>query len=262
MNIEKFKDIDAFEKLLTAWKETFQWKISSYVAIKTSEGPRLLSGRIYLEPLIKPQIVLPFQFESEHIIAGREIIDIGPDTIGADIGKAKKAEITVSGRTFSLVQNQGMPFSMIFSPIYRPGLTSGPRLPTITIRGGSKNDLLSMENFKSHEMFDWELKASDQPFDTLEELLGSLGLPGLLQMGDMTTLEIEAKSPAMISNTSKIEAEQASIRCLVASAINVQKIKLGYKIFRKGSTDRSSVKGNEMEWKIEDGYRVGLLIFP
>lgn len=126
MNTDQFKDINAFEKLITTWKETYQWKISSYVAIKTSEGPRLLSGRIHLEPIIRPQIVLPFQFESEHIIAGREIIEIGPDSIGVDIGKAKAGEMTVSGRTFSLTQSQGTHFFMKFSPIYRPGLTTGP----------------------------------------------------------------------------------------------------------------------------------------
>ena len=262
MNTEQSKNVDDFEKLLAIWKEAYRWKISSYLVVKTPAGPRLLFGRILLETVITPHTNLPSQVETKHIIAGQEIIKTMPADIDADIGRAKNGEMTVSARTFSLTQSESLPFSIIFSPIYHPLLTFGPRLPTITVRGGSKHNLSSMLDYKPYELLDWELKALDQPFDTLDELSSYLGLPTLLQMGDSTTLEIAARSPAMISDTSKIDAQQASIKCHAAVAIDVKKIKLGYKIFHKDSTDRSSVIGDKIKWEIEGDYRVGYSSIP
>src|SRR4030067_1642354 len=97
------------------------------------------------------------------------------------------------------------------------------------------------------------------PFDSLDDLLGHLGLPGLLQMGDMTTLELAARSPGAILDTSIIEAGQASVKCQVASNINQKKIKVGYKIYSKDKIERAIVQGDNIEWHADNDFLVGIV---
>ncbi|MCG3113222.1 MAG: hypothetical protein MCM46_15510 [Candidatus Manganitrophus sp. SB1] len=249
--------IDAFAKLLSSWEEAYGLLDCSYLTIKTPDGPKLLFGRILLEPSNVPDSKLQFKFESEHVIAGREIKAISPGDIQTALDQAKKGEMTISDFTCQLPPNQGNPFHLGFFPIYHPLINAGPRFPAIIIRGGSKHELLSMPDFKTPDMFDWELKCASQPFDTLDELLIHLGLPNSSQMGDSVTLEIAARPPASIMDTSEITNREASIKCKVAGGLDIQKINFGLKILRKNLTERSAVAGSSFEWKIEGDFQIG-----
>lgn len=159
------------------------------------------------------------------------------------------------GNTYSLpIIQHGSPLFFMFSPIYHPAIKDGPRLPALIIQGGSKHDLLLAQK---RGLLDWELKGADQPFDSLDELLGFLGLPSLAQIGDQTTLEIAMRSPAMISDTSGIVKGKAIIKCRVAATLDPKKIKLGIKILHRDSTDRSFIQGDHLEWTVDGNFRIG-----
>lgn len=147
-------------------------------------------------------------------------------------------------------------FYRLVTPIYHPFLPEGPRLPSLFVRGAQKHNLL-ME-VGSPQQLDWELKGASEPFDTLDELLGYCGLPILMQMGDMTTLEIVAKVPVAITDNSKIVGEKAVVECRLATGLDVHKVRIGYRIYRKEQQfDRASVDGAGFEWRDENDLKVG-----
>ena len=213
-------------------------------------------GRIIFDS-VRPQDSLLFRFESTHLIAGREIANTTSEDIDLCITNATEGKLVSSEQTLSLYQKNGETLQTIFSPIYHPSITFGPRLPSLIIRGSSKHNLLSTLNFRPNEVLDWELKGADQPFDSLDELFTHLGFPTWGQSGDSTALEIIASSPALIADDSKISAGSAQIKCKLAEAAEIKKVKFGYKIFNGNSVERASITGDAFEWITDGPIKVG-----
>lgn len=254
-NLEERNFAD-FEALISVWKGAYQCAVYSYVALKTAEGPRILFARVLLEPSRTGISDSPFKFETTHLMAGRVVTGISASDVAAIIEHAKAGEAIGAEGLLSLASDQNGRLSTYFAPIYHPFISDGPRLPSLLVRGISKHNLLVMSG--DTRQLDWELKAAVLPFDTLDELLGYCALPGLVQMGDSTTLEIVAKSPSAIDPSSKIINEEAVIECRMAKALDVDKLRLGYRIFRKGQQiDRGSANGKTFAWREEGDLRVG-----
>lgn len=246
------RDMSEFKKLLSSLKMLYNWKTTSFVAIKTPDGPKLLIGRVIFD-FIKPQDSLLFSFESSCLIAGREISNATIKDIDTCIKDATEGKLASAKQMFSLHQKSGVPLGTAFFPIYHPSVTFGPRLPSIIIRGSSKHDLLTAQFYKPNEMLDLDLRSTDQPFDGIDDLFIHLGFPVSRQSGDSSTLEIIAASPALIADDSKIAAGYAQIKCRLAEEADIKKVKFGYKIFHGNYIERGNITGDALEW-ITDGH--------
>lgn len=235
--------IDEFVDILSHWINSYKSQICTYLAIKTNGKIRLKFGRIIFNTNTLQDSKLDFHVETKHLIAGRKIKRIETNTIEQLLCEAKEGQIKFSEYSFILDK----PF-IRFDPIYHSKLSSphGPRLPNLTISGSERIDIDS-------QLFDWELRSADQPFDSIDELLGYLWLPRLREMGDAYRIEIIANPPALISNKSKITDGQVSVILNVAIGIDVSKIKAGFKVFNKNNIDRFSINGGKVNWvKNED----------
>lgn len=255
-------EIEEFKKLLSSWKEVYKWKIVSFIAIKTPEGPKLLVGRIIFDS-VKPKENMLFSFESARLIAGREISGTTTDDMDLSIKNATEGNLLSSKQIIPLYKKKENSLNTNFFPIYPPSsITMGPRVPSIIIRGSSKHDLLSEHNFRPNEIFDWDLKSADQPFDSLDELLLHLGFFTSSQSGDSTALEIIAHSPALIIEDSKITDGYAQIKCMLAEAAESKKMKFGYKILHKDYIERASILGDAFQWTADGPVKVGSVSIP
>ncbi|MBI5920785.1 MAG: hypothetical protein HY847_03945 [Betaproteobacteria bacterium] len=189
-----------FESLLSMWEGAYQCAVISYVGLKTAQGLRLLFGRVLLEPTHAGVSDTTFRFETEHLIAARFVSSATPTDIKSFLEKARNGEIlTIDGAASLSIQVDGN-LSTSFSPIHHPFVSEGPRLPSLRISGTSRHNLIT--SVTDSRALDWELKAAEAPFDNLDELLNQCNLPTQMQMGDSTTLEVVAKSPVLISDTS------------------------------------------------------------
>lgn len=254
------RDVDEFYKLLSTWKEVYKWKTTSFIAIKTPDGPQLLFGRIFFDS-IEPQSNLAFHLQSTCIIASREISEITTEEFDAIIIAATKGTLTFSKQTIPLHQRVGEQLSTTFFPIYHPSINFGPRLPSLIIRGARKYNLLCAPNFRTNELPDWDLKGADQPFDSLDDLFTYLGFPTSHQAGDSATLEIIGASPALIAEESTIKAGYSQIKFKLAEAADIRKIKFGFKIFHTNSIERNSVTGDSFDWVTEGPIKIGSASF-
>jgi len=262
LNDQQEQEFSSFENLLTLWKDAYKCAVISYVGVKTAQGPRLLFGRIMLEPSRIGITDTKFKFETEHVIAARSVANATWSDVASFLARAKTGGIPSIDSTAILERDRGRNLSVSFAPIHHPLITEGPRLPCLLVRGISKHDLLIQAT--DSRQLDWELKASDIPFDNLDELLIQCGLPALTQMGDLTVLEVVARSPAWISNKSTIMGGEVRIECHVANALDIGKIRVGYKIFQKDSVvvDRASVSGSTLEWQQENDTKIGICRVP
>lgn len=250
-----------FDSLISKWRDAYVCAVHSYVGVKTSEGWRLLFGQILLEPSRGGISEKSFKFETEHITAGRFLRAVAKDYIDSVLTKAKAGQMDGVDNVISLVAEREGSFSTYFAPIYHPSISEGPRLPSLLIRGVSKHNLLAPVG-DSRE-FDWEVRSADSPFDTLDELLVHCGLPTLMQMGDSTTLEIVARSPGAIGGASTISRGEAVIECRVASALDVGKLRLGYRIFQKDQLiERGSATGDTFQWHDENDLKIASFRIP
>lgn len=259
MNDFKDATINEFAALINAWSSIYRQAICSYLAIKTPEGPRLLVGRLLLETGIIPVNKAKVQLETQHIVAGRKILRVNSMKLDAMVRQAIQGKLGFHGCTLAL---PGTTTSIVTYPTHHPSVNIGPRLPSLLVWGGSKHDLLSVPNYKPYEFYDWSLRASEQPFDTLSELLAHLDLPGVAQLGEGTLIEVVARSPAMISDSSKITDGQAVIKCRVAVGVPKEKIRLGYRIPQLTPVQRSYCKQNQLKWHREDGLQIATARIP
>lgn len=128
--MEENKKINEFEKLLSVWKDVLRWKLCNYIAIKTPEGQQLLFDRIILDS--DPQKHSPFMFESQYVVAGRELVEI--DNVGIIdecIKKARFGGLIFAGQEILLPKNSNL--NTILYPFYHPDINFGPRLPCLSL---------------------------------------------------------------------------------------------------------------------------------
>jgi len=250
-----------FESLFLLWADAYQCATISYVGLKMSQGPRLLFGRVLLEPARSGVNDKAFRFESEHLVAARFISSTTPADIKNILEKAKSGELQISNGASGLcLEADNKNLQACFWPIHHPLLLDGPRLPTLRVIGTSRRSLTHY--LENQGALDWELKAAEIPFDNLDELLLQCNLPTQMQMGDLTMLDIVAKPPVVISDTSAITGSDAVIECRLATALDIGKLRLGYKILHKESIDRKSVSGSALDWQQDGDIKIGTYRAP
>lgn len=251
-------EIESFRALVNQWGYAYKWAVVSYVALKcpNSEKLTIIAGRIGLEVTLylKDIEALPVDFESASLIAGREIIQINGKLTevlsGLDKGKLNATKIVAE------MTLEGDNFSTSFLPYYPYSILEGPRQATLHIRGVNKRDVI-----QNIDQLNWELKAADKPYENLDELLGSLGLPTAARM-DSTALEIVANSIALIHVDSIIESGKALLKCVVAEGLHIEKLKLGYKIFERDYVKRGHIAGSDFRWKPDGDIQTGEFELP
>lgn len=248
-----------FESLIAPWVGAYRFVDIAYVGINTSDGPRLITSRILLNPYGEIQNLKPFHFESDHVIAGRYILDVCSSDIKSILEQSKNGEVlAVNGTKISLQKEKDGHLRAYCSPIRHPFVSDGIRIPNLRISGISKHNLMTKDS--NHLDVDWELKSSKEPFDNLDDLLRHCFLPTQSEIGDSTSLEIIAACPATITDKSIIADGKAVIECRIPAALDVEKIRVGYKLFRGvGIVERrESVDGSSFLWKQEDGVKTGI----
>lgn len=244
------RDFDNFNAFVSRWTEAYVSAAYSYIGFKTDEGSHLFCGRVFFDTVRPATNGQPFKYEAEHIVAGRFIKIAGANTISVAVTDAKAGKVDgIDNATLSLVADNNR-LSEYLSPFYHPFISS------LRISGMSKFNLINKLDLPRD--LDWQLKSADVPFDTMDDLLKHCGLPSLAQIGDSTILEIVAASPGIIDARSTISNGEAIIECQFSKALDMNKLRLGYRIFNEDqSISRSSITGSTLKMSEGDDLVVG-----
>lgn len=240
--------VDAFLDQISFWVDGYRQIGVCYVAIRTKEAVRLVYGKATLEPLSTDDTkASDFVFETEHILAGRVTLPLSKDQqLNQFVQNAGVGKLWVGPQELCLATRSTESFSLHHSAFYPYNLAEGPRMPALFVHGLSRHEVLTQIGDERH--LDWEVKASQIPFESVDELTNLVGLPRLSRSSDATTIEILAQSPALLSDTSTLIDGTASIACHVAHGLKPKKIGIGYKVYRGEEIERLYLPGTKMDW--------------
>jgi hypothetical protein len=124
------------------------------------------------------------------------------------------------------------------------------RISVLQLLGGQL-DLLRQPDL------DWEIKASDMPYDGLQELMNEYLLGPLI--GSTINVEIAAFNIAELDTVhSTVHENKAHIHVIASEAADVSKIRIGYRIKEQDRIlIRLTILPNQVRWTLRDGAQYG-----
>lgn len=244
------EDFEKFVALIEKWKASYVWAIQSCVVAKTDKGKFLLCGKIHFLTSIPKKKHEEFRFDSEHIFAARQLSQLVPDEVSRLLEHAKSGRMEIFKDSYSLAQeDRGLGFYLPLGDIAFP--------LELRITGKSQSHLLHNSGIPRN--VEWQLKASDTPFDSLDQLLAYCGLPQTNMGNRDTALEITADPPALICDRSTLKDGLATIEYHASKHLEPQKLRLGFQLqFDDMNMQRSSVSGHSIEWTQQGDFRIGM----
>ena len=121
------------------------------------------------------------------------------------------------------------------------GLNSGNRLAVLTVSGTSWRQLLPQPQT------DWQLRAADMPFDSIQELSATFGL-GTVE-GDRSIFEVVAKTVIEVLAKSSVTDTSATVGLWMAKSLDRSKARIGYRVLSKGDVViRAASDGDQLTW--------------
>jgi len=243
---------DKFKALVSRWPDAYTCAVQSYVAVNTPGGFRLLYGRTVFELTRSAINEMPFKFATANIMAGRFVRAVGPEDVSVAIANAEAGEMWGVDEALTLPpqsNNQSEKVSFHLPYDVQPSNSS------LVGWGDTRHNLFYQNNDGGLLPLECELKASEIPFESLNELVEQCGLSFSAQGSDRTTLELIATSPGAIEAASTIIDGKALIQCRVAKALTVANLRVGHNIV--GKNVRGSIMGDKLQWREEKGVFIG-----
>lgn len=220
----------------------------SYLAFRQQGGWQLF--RVRLNFNLANYNREPFHIRTESIRAGLLIVEDGAAGAKKLIQSVTDGFLVIEGERMNFPPQLGGGYSATHVPLLPEGAERQCRLSLLQIRGSDQ------AGYHGHALFDWELRASDTPFDGVAELLATLNIANL---PDQTSLfEAMVFQMAVIDGDSRIEGTQATIGLAIAPTLERERASLGYRVLSGGEVvARAQISGCELRWSTEDAREIG-----
>lgn len=155
--------------------------------------------------------------------------------------------------TFSEQLNGG--FSANFIPLHQEGLDLQNRTSVLQIRGSDQNLPIN------HAPLDWELRAADPPYDSLNELCGDFGLGLLVERSSI--FEAVAGGVVTMDFSCKVVETSIDLAIVASPGLVLEDVSIGYRVFENGNFwRRGTILGTALKWTEENGVFRGTAILP
>ena len=248
---------EGFKALIRPWQETYEAAIYAYVALKTSSGLKLLTGRVQWVTMPSNIAVDELRFDSEHIVARRGVTSAALCPVDQSIEQALQGKMPAMDYDVALPIRDGGSLNVTFNPFYPPWISSGPRASTLIVTGEAARDLYAISDLE------WELRSSSVPFHSLGDLCDECGIPERFQYSNQTMLQLIAEAPGHISEQSRFEKGKVEIVCAVGKRTDPARWRVGYKISDLHAVmHRGSCEGSECQWTTDGEERRGVCYPP
>jgi hypothetical protein len=241
--------IENFLSAIEPWIKAYSHIGLSYFAVRKDGEINLLQARLFLNTA--PSAIPTSRIETASVLAGHfNFVEIGLNLRDFVDRLVEKGEFDAPFGKVKFPSEKEGEFSASFDPFHQEGIASGNRLTVLTIRGASKWQLIEQTKF------DWELKAAQKPFDSLDELLSFLALGG--SRDGTANIEIVAYHVAAIDFSSPMRGTEAKPTVFLAKELDTSKCQIGYRVFMHGKVvDRGSIQGRNLSWSEQDNFLRG-----
>ncbi|MGD9656458.1 MAG: hypothetical protein AB7U61_02290 [Methylocystis sp.] len=233
------KYVDDFFSLVDQLKDGLREEIFSFVAIRAEDGFRLVQARLLL--LANDSEAPLSVFNSENVRAGRyRLSDLGCDC-RQFVEQLLSGELRTPDRVLSFPGNNADQYGTTYTPFHPDGLLTQSRISVLKILGKEMVQIQQPD-------FDWEIKASDTPYDGLQDLMLAHGLGPL--SGPTNNVEVAAFNVLYVdAQKSLVDGDKAHIHVRAGPGINTENVKIGYRVNSKGEiVTRASIPHGEIKW--------------
>jgi hypothetical protein len=244
--VREIQNIENFFKEIAYKLDGYPIETFTYIAVKHRSEFCLLQARVLLTQGT-PQS--PTHFESKHIRAGNYPLSELKLNASQLVEHLTSGCLSTPHGKLCFSPNEGGSFLATYDPIHEAGQSSQSRLDVLTILGGA------VRQYVVHPLFDWELKASPTPYDSLQELAFEYSLGALR---DVINLAIVAFNVAAVDPASTITSTTGKLAVRLAPGLIPKHVMLGYRVFSQGRVvKRSSIGGNKMIWEKQEALQHG-----
>lgn len=245
----KKKTITAFFDATEPVKAAYQRPSMSYLAVRHDGNLVLMQGMIHLGA--GPSKPSPDRFQSSNVeVAYFTLADVKLDAQSA-IDQLLSGALTVPGGKLLFPPGQNGQHGVHYMPFHPAGLQSRNRIGVLRLSGADQ------QQFLAQPQLDWELKASQTPYDGLLELMTEFRL-GILG-GTQNTVDIVANTVTNVQYDSPVVGTRASVNVHLALELEPSKLSVGYRTLIQGkAVARGTVPGSKMKWEKQERYYVGV----
>lgn len=240
MNELDQKHVDGFFALVNHTASAHASARFCFVALKQDKRLVLMHARIFLLSLVATPPVTQFETETV-VVANLALADLGMDakTLLETVLREGTVKTPLGELQFPVdMQGRHTPYHMALHP---EGIQAQRRISVLRVTGADHPPF-------DQTALDWEIKAANEPYDGLIELLSYFSLlpfgPGPNQ------IEFVATNGAEIGNTSQVNGETANIVVRLAKGLTPDKLRVGYRV--RGADDvivaRASIPGTDFLW--------------
>lgn len=254
--------LEEFLRLAQSWSGGYQRFIRSMFALKhDGEWHLQLMMTVFVADFFDdPEVKIePIFIETDSILAVREVVPFNDSLIDGILNgdDFRPFDVTLSGYTIKTDPESVESLSYYFEPWYVKEFPSQWRRPALTASG---RDKLGLFHKYRRESLDLELLGNEIPYESINDLLFSLGLPlNALQGGQsIPQSTFIVSTPAIVLEESSISGDKATaiIRC--KSDLDRENISLSVRAFnRSGPTTRFHIPNTEIGWEEEGNWATG-----
>lgn len=219
----------------------------TYLAIRQGEIWNITHARIYMHPMPVP--VKNGSFVSENVKAGHHTLEELGLTCEQAISKIKSGEpIPTPSGSIMFPCGEGENIDAHFSRFHPDGLISAKKISVLCLSGARLHNLINTTDI------DWELRAADQPYTSLQELLVEYMLLDSSN-SDFAKIEVIGVPVIEIGDIICVNGDKAEPTLVMAKSLDKNLAKMGVKILLNGNVQkRFSVQGGSLSWT-EDEHR-------
>ncbi|ULO25166.1 hypothetical protein [Methylocystis sp. SB2] len=233
------KNVDDFFSLVGQLKGGLTEEIFSFVAIRAEDGICLVQARLLL--LANDSNAPLSLFTSENVRAGRyRLSDLGCDC-HQFVEQLLSGKLSTPDGVLSFPGNNADQYGATYTAFHPDGLLTQSRISVLKILGKG------MVQFQQPDL-DWEIKASDTPYDGLQDLMQAYDLGPL--SGPTNNVEVAAFNVLYVdAEKSLVDGEKAHIHVRAGKGVNTDSVKIGYRVNSKGKIiTRASIPRGDINW--------------
>jgi hypothetical protein len=232
-------NIDDFMTAIAPWEAGYTHNSFTYLAVKRNGVFIVIQGAIWLNTA---ELKAPFtQFATDNIRAGHYRLRSLGKTYRELIHDVASGIIRTPDGDLHFPPEGGH-HSASFGPLHPSALQSQSRVNVLKF-GGCQQFVTGQPS-----ILDWELRAAQTPYDTIQDLMGEYLLGGMFT--DVITIEVIGTSVMAIDGeSSRIEGEVATISVNLAKTLPTAEVAVSYRLFNQGKViDRAYIEGSRFDW--------------
>lgn len=247
--------LDAFKKLVAPDQYVATRILVSFSSTRFQDEFRLHTARVFFQTVTLN--IEEFHVRTSQLFAGRFALDNSREAVDQFIEQTTNGMLeTPWGKVpFWGINGQGSNVFVTLEPLHEAGLQNQRRISVLQFSGEP------VPHPSTNRTVDWELRASETPFESVDELYSVLSLQR--DLTPSASIEFVAYQTVAINfDASGVEDDQLTVVVHISKGLSPAGFSLGLRSLVDGNVNRSQLKSDSFTWNDRDEYIEGVAQLP